>query len=131
MGDFALFAMFCYVLLCFAMFAFVGNVWRHVGGVSWRILEGLGESKLEILTTGCFPGHFVQNKYANNLIVVKTKFGKQILTPKIVVFLRFFLQNFDLESSGRSVGKIPTKWHLPKLPWLDFMAKKPKKLTSI
>jgi len=55
--------------------------------------------------------------------------GSQFCTPKMLVFLRFDLQNFGLESSGRSVGWIPTKWHLSKLSSCRVMTKN-KKVTE-
>ena len=41
----------------------------------------------------------------------------------MLVFLRFDLEHFGLESSGRSVGRIPTKWQLSKLSWCRVLTK--------
>ena len=52
-------------------------------------------------------------------------------TSNFGVFLLLFLQNFGLESSGRSVGEISTKWHPPKSFMVTSYDQKTKMLTSI
>ena len=49
---------------------------------------------------------------------------------KLFVFLRFDLEKFGLERSGRSVGFISTNSHTYKSSWCRVMTKKTKKLTS-
>ena len=53
-----------------------------------------------------------------------------MLVSKILAFLRFSEALEGLESSGRLVGFISTKWRPSKLPWSRVMTEKPKKLTS-
>ena len=54
-----------------------------------------------------------------------------MLILKNQVFLSSRRSLDGLERSGRPVANISTQWRPSKLPWLDFMAKKTNKLTSI
>ena len=59
-------------------------------------------------------------------LLEKTEKQIGILVSKILVLLRFDLENFGLERSGRSVGFISTNSHIYKSSWCRVMTKKPK-----
>ena len=69
--------------------------------------------------------------YAQMQVVVKIfRVDSKFLTSKFLVFPRFDLENFGLESSGRLVGSISSKFRPKRSGGFRAMTKKPKKLTT-
>ena len=84
---------------------------------------------VHIIHSGHLEGQ--RSTYAQMEIVVKLPGGfSKISVPSILDFLWFWRSVEGLESSGRPVGFISTKWRPSNLPWSRVMTEKPKKLTS-